>query len=69
MLGIKPDHVYLQVNVIVSAELSAYTETVRSKLRRSGVGNIAKARSRTLKMTVVIGKINYEWREIIISPI
>ncbi|XP_064608084.1 adipokinetic hormone/corazonin-related peptide receptor variant I-like [Liolophura sinensis] len=36
------------------AELSAYTETVRSKLRRSGVGNIAKARSRTLKMTVVI---------------
>ena len=27
----------------------------RSRLRRSAVGNIGKARSRTLKMTLVIG--------------
>lgn len=40
----------------ISGPLYDRTGNEQTVLRRSGVGNIERARSRTLKMTLVIGK-------------
>lgn len=40
---------------VISEEALGFATKRRSRLRRSAVGNIEKARSRTLKMTLVIG--------------
>ena len=46
-------------------EAKALTAKARTRLRRSSVGNIRRARSRTLKMTLVIGKLKFIDTEII----
>lgn len=46
---------YLTLLFIFLEEALGFTTKRRSRLRRSAVGNIEKARSRTLKMTLVIG--------------
>ena len=46
---------------IVSEETHALNNRTRLQLRRSGVGSIQRARSRTLKMTLVIGNRQFTY--------
>lgn len=49
------NHLNVVVFILFVEEALGFATKRRSRLRRSAVGNIEKARSRTLKMTLVIG--------------